>query len=99
LTALADDRVSARLADVFDDVHAETIRRFDDLVAASAPGLDPECRRRIATVALRIALALLPLTLDPDAERGDAMVEEMKGALRGYMASALGVVIPIDRHA
>lgn len=99
-TALAGGtHASPQLADVFDDLHAEVIRLLDGFVAALAPRLDPDRRRRTATVSLRIALALLPLTLDPDAGRGDAMVEEMKAALRGYMASVLGVPTTIDGSA
>lgn len=99
-TALAGGaHVSPQLADVFDDLHAEVIRLLDGFVAARAPRLDPERRRRSATVSLRIALALLPLTLDPDAGRGDTMVDEMKAALRGYMMSVLGAPIPTDRLA
>lgn len=85
---------SPRLADVFEDLHAEVVRLLDGFVAARAPRLDPERRRRTAAVALRIALALLPLTLDPDPGRGDAIVGEMKAALGGYLASVLGVPIP-----
>lgn len=99
-TALAGGaHASPQLADVFEDLHAGVIRLLEGFVAARAPRLDPDRRRRTATVSLRIALALLPLTLDSDAGRGDAMVGEMKAALCGYVASALGVPIPIDRSA
>jgi hypothetical protein len=91
--------MSPQLAKVFDDLHKEVILLLDSFVATRAPHLDPDRRRRTATVSLRIALTLLPLTLDPDAGRGDAMVEEMKAALGEYMASALSVPIPIDQSA
>jgi AcrR family transcriptional regulator len=78
---------------------AEVFRLLDSFVAERAPHLAPDRRRQIATVSLRIALALLPLTLSPDWGRGDAMVGEMKAALGGYMASVLGVPIPTDRPA
>lgn len=97
--ALAGGAASPQLPGVFEGLHAEVVRLIDGFVAARAPRLDPDHRRRIATVCLRITLALLPLTLDPDAGRGDAMVGEMKAALGGYVASALGLPMPIDRSA
>ncbi len=90
---------SPQLAGVFDDLHEEVILLLDGFVAARAPRLASDRRRQSATVSLRIALALLPLTLHPDAGRADAMVEEMKAALGGYLASVLGEPIPIDRSA
>ena len=90
---------SPQLAEVLAGLHEEVIRLLDSFVAERAPHLAPDRRRQIATVSLRIALALLPLTLSPDWGRGDAMVGEMKAALDGYMASVLGVPIPTDRPA
>lgn len=86
LLALFGAHASPRLAGLLDDLHAELVARLETVLAARAPHLAPERRRRMATVAVRLGLALLPLTLDPDAAQGDAMVGELKAAVQGYMA-------------
>jgi AcrR family transcriptional regulator len=80
---------SPQLASMLDYLHAEVVRRLDAALAARDPHLDPARRQRVATVLLQIALALLPLTLDP--VHGDAMLNELKAALHGYLASVLAV--------
>jgi len=75
--------VSPQLAHVLDALHAEVIQRIQIIVTARAPHLDPDHHRRIAIVTLQLALALLPLTLDPTT--GDAMVYELKVAVKGYL--------------
>ena len=92
-------RASPQLAGVLDDLHAEVVRRLDAVLEARDPRLDPAHRWRAATVSLQIVLALLPLTMDPDAMQGDAMLGEMKAALHGYLAAVFGVPATDDRSA
>jgi AcrR family transcriptional regulator len=84
-------RVSPQLAGVLDDLHAEVIRRLDAVLEARDQRLDPARRRRAATVSLQIVLALLPPTMDPDTVHGDAMVDEMKAALHGYLTAVFAM--------
>lgn len=90
LMALFGAHASPQLAGLLDELHAEVVARFEVVVAALPPRLDPDRRWRMAAVSVRLALALLPLTLDPDVARGDAMVGELKAALHGYLAPAWG---------
>ncbi len=98
-TLFGGAHASPQLAGLLDDLHAEVVRRLDAALEVYDPCLDPARRWRAATVALQIVLALLPLTLNPDAMHRDAMVGEMKAALHGYLAAVFGVPATDDRSA
>jgi AcrR family transcriptional regulator len=90
---------SPHLAGMLDELHGEVVQRLDAALAAREPRLDPARRQRVTTVLLRTALALLPLTLDPDPAGAQAMLGELKAILFEYLASVLDSVARDDRPA
>jgi len=88
LLALAGgESVSPQLARIVADLHDEVIQRLDAVLAVRMPEVEAARRQRMASVSLHIALALLPLAAAAGAqgERGDAMVDELKAVLHGYL--------------
>lgn len=97
LTRLFGAHVSPQLAGMLEHLHSEVVRRLDAVLAARDPRLEPARRWRVATVLLQIALALLPLTMEPT--HGDVMLGELKAALQGYLASVFTMPALDDRPA
>ena len=77
--------IAPQLADVARELDEEILRRVEALVAARAAGLDAERRTLVATIAVRIFKAVLPLALAADLPRRTAIITELKAALRGYL--------------
>lgn len=90
LALFVGSQISPQLAMAFQGLHAEVLRRFEALIAARAPLIQPEQRRLIATVSHKIFLALLPLAVESDARQSNTIVREMKAALGGYLEPLIG---------
>ncbi len=91
-TALfADAPVSASHGAAVATLNEDVVRRLDAIFAARAPDEDPTARRRHARVAVRIVKALLPPATAPDADAAErvAMLDELKVALRAYIAASV----------
>jgi len=91
LALFVGSQISPQLAIAFQDLHAEVLRRFEALIAARAPSIEPERRRLIATVSHKIFLALLPLAVGQDVKQSNTIVGEMKAVLLGYLEPMIGL--------
>jgi AcrR family transcriptional regulator len=87
---LADPGAPQRVAASKQPLNAAILGRIEAIFAARAPFLSPEERARCAQVSMQLFKALLPLVLAADGAERDAIVIEMKKALRGYLASLVG---------
>ena len=67
-------------------LHREALSHVDALLAALAPRLHAEERRRRAVVCKHLAKALLPLILAADPPERQRLSGELKDVLRGYLA-------------
>jgi hypothetical protein len=61
------------------------VRRAEELLAASIPGLQPERRALHATLIAGVIRALLPLTVGEDGTLRDDVIAELKRLLTVYI--------------
>ncbi|MFI0778314.1 TetR/AcrR family transcriptional regulator [Streptomyces sp. NPDC021212] len=79
-------------------VHAALQTRVEELIGTYAPELPPERRTRTATMAFTLFKAGLELILSHEGEDREAYIAEMKNALYGYLAPAIGTEAAPVRH-
>jgi AcrR family transcriptional regulator len=94
LALFAGSDASPRLAAVTQEFHEGVVERAERIVAARAPALPRDKRRRCARVSVQLVRALLPLVAAADPAERAAMVDELKAVLRGYLAPILGAAPP-----
>jgi hypothetical protein len=70
------------------------VERAERILAARAPALPPDVRRRCARVSVQLVRALLPLVAAAAPAERAAMVEELKAVQRGYLAPLFGEAPP-----
>jgi AcrR family transcriptional regulator len=90
LALFAGSDVSPRLAVVTHDFHEGVVKRAERILAARAPRLPRDKRKRVARVSVQIVRALLPLIAAADPAERSAMVDELKAVQRGYLAPIVG---------
>ena len=66
-------------------LHDGVVRRAEELLAASIPGLQPERRALHATLIAGVIRALLPLTVGEDGTLRDDVIAELKRLLTVYI--------------
>jgi hypothetical protein len=70
------------------------VERAESMLAARAPHLPPDQLKRRARVGVQLVRGLLPLVAAADPAERAAMVDELKAALRGYLAPIFGAAAP-----
>jgi len=85
-TLLHGPDVPSAVARATERLHREALGHVDALLAALAPGLSAEDRRRRAVVCKHLAKALLPLILAAGPPERQRLAGELKLVLRGYLA-------------
>jgi AcrR family transcriptional regulator len=91
LALLVGSQISPQLTMTLHEMYEEVLKRFEALIAARAPDIEPEQRRLIATVSQKIFLALLPLAVGPEARQSNRIVDEMKAVFLGYLEPLIGL--------
>jgi AcrR family transcriptional regulator len=86
----ASSDVSPRVAVLGEEMHFGVIKILGDWIAARAPHLPPDQCNLMAEVIVRIYKSFMPALLDPDLERGERLMDEMKAVLRSYLSATLG---------
>ncbi len=71
-------------------LHEDGLIRVDAMLAALAPQLPTEDRRRRARVVKQVTAALLPLSLAAAPAERAPLVAELKSVLRGYLEQLVG---------
>jgi AcrR family transcriptional regulator len=94
LALFAGSDLSPRLAAVTQAFHDGVIERAERILAARAPALPPDRRRRCARVSVQLVRALLPLVAAAEPAERAAMVAELKAVQRGYLAPLFGETLP-----
>lgn len=78
------------LADAARPIQAALLGRIEAMIGARAPGLPDTERQVTARVAVQIFQALTPLVIAVEKGEREAMVGELKKALRGYLGPVIG---------
>lgn len=87
--------VSPQLAVATRALHAGVVGRVEAILAARAPALPPVRRALCARICVQIVKAVLPLAVAAGAAEREAVVGELKAALRGYLGPIVSPIAPV----
>ena len=83
---LADPAAPAHVAGFEQPLHAAVLARLEAIFTARAPAAPADERRRSAQVAVQIFKGMVPLILSAQPPERDKLIDELKQALRRYLA-------------
>ncbi len=83
--------VPDRLAAVAAELHEEITGRLEGVFASRAPELDAERRTLLATMAVAMVRAAMPMVLTAKSDNGSDVLDELKRMLVAYLAPAVGM--------
>lgn len=86
----ADPAVPQRLSRATQHLHDAVLKRVEAMIEARVPQLPENQRTLSAEVSVQLFRALLPLVLSSKAVAREAVIIELKKALKGYLTPVIG---------